>query len=77
MLCGNVLDGTRAEEAWKSLLQPYQVSSFQVSKILFGSQKKEVQTTLSMKSRYNINDFSPEYTEDIELIQFLKHHLIY
>lgn len=69
------MDKGRTEEAWKTLLMPYDTSLKQVSQILFGSTAKDVQSTVDSTARYALSDFAPT-SEDEDLIPFLQFHLL-
>ena len=75
MLSSNPMDKQRSEQAWRTLLQPFKTSRDQISCILFGSKRKEIQSCRTSTSKYNIDDFSPS-EEDAGLIPFLIQYVI-
>lgn len=54
----------------ENLTSTIQTSREQVSCILFGSKRKEIQSCRTSTSKYNIDDFSPS-EEDAGLIQYV------
>jgi len=75
LLSCNPMDKDRSEHAWRTLLQPFKTTRSQVTAILYGSQKKEVQKLTTSNSKYTIDDFKPS-DEDSALIPFLMTHVI-
>jgi len=75
LLSTTPMDRERTEHAWRTLLQPFKSSRSQVTSILYGSTKKEVQLSTTSNSKYNIQDFTPS-NEDEYLIPFLLHNVI-
>jgi len=75
LLSSTPMDKDRSEHAWRTLLQPFKTSRSQVTAILYGSQKKEVQKLTTSNSKYTLDNFKPS-EEDSELIPFLMNHVI-
>jgi len=75
MLSSTPMDKERTEHAWRTLLQPFKTSRSQVTTILYGSQKKELQKLTTSNSKYTLEDFKPS-EEDLDLIPFLLNHVI-
>jgi ATP-dependent Clp protease ATP-binding subunit ClpA len=75
LLSCNPMDKDRSEHAWRTLLQPFKTTRSQVTAILYGSQKKEVQKLTTSNSKYTLDDFKPS-DEDSALIPFLMNHVI-
>jgi len=75
LLSTTPMDKERTEHAWRTLLQPFKTSRSQVTSILYGSTKKEIQLLTTSNSKYNIQDFTPSI-EDKDLIPFLLHNVI-
>ena len=59
LLSSTPMDKNRSEHAWRTLLQPFKTSRSQVTSILYGSQKKEVQKLTTSNSKYLLDDFKP------------------
>jgi Fe-S cluster biogenesis protein NfuA len=75
LLSSTLLDRTRTEEAWSTLLKPYETSKAQVAAIFFGSAPKVVQTEENTRPRYELEMFSPS-SSDGGLIKYLEHHMV-
>ncbi|KAJ1413069.1 hypothetical protein B484DRAFT_467708 [Ochromonadaceae sp. CCMP2298] len=75
MLSSAPLDKARTEQAWATLLRPYETSWDQVYAILYGSSAKIVQHTDNSTARYNLTEFTPS-PQDSDLIPFLQQNLV-
>jgi adenylate kinase family enzyme len=75
LLSSAPMDKGRTEEAWVTLLKPYETSLQQVHTILFGSGGKEILSETTTKSRYQLSDFCPD-TGDQHIIPFLETQLV-
>ena len=77
MLSSTPMDKDRTEHAWRTLLQPFKTSRSQVTAILYGSQKKELQKLTTSNSKYTLEDSKPSEEDlDLDLIPFLMNHVI-
>jgi len=59
MLSSTPKDKDRTEHAWRTLLQPFKTLRPQVTAILYGSQKKELQKLTTSNSKYTLEDSKP------------------
>jgi cytidylate kinase len=75
LLSSAAMDRARTEEAWITLLKPYETRMQQVHTILFGSATKEILSETTMESRYQLSDFCPD-AEDAYIIPFLETQLV-
>ena len=69
MLSSTPMDKDRTEHTWRTLLQPFKTLRSQVTAILYGSQKKELQKLTTSNSKYTLEDFNPS-EEDLDLIRY-------
>jgi hypothetical protein len=64
LLSSAPMDRARTEEAWVTLLKPYETSQQQVQTVLFGSTAKEILSHSSTVSRYQLTDFCPQMGDE-------------
>jgi hypothetical protein len=75
LLSSTPMDRTRTEEAWSTLLKPYETTVSQVAAIFFGSAPKTLQNNENTRPRYELDKFCPG-SMDGGLIKMLQHHMV-
>jgi hypothetical protein len=75
LLSSAPLNRARAEEAWKTLLRPYNTTVEQTTAIFYGSAAKTIQTTVDALPRYSLEDFQPSEADAL-LLPLLQHNLV-